>query len=84
MIVTAPNEFVAEVHDRMPVLLTEREAENMRDRGVNIGKHRRALCELFRQRKQGTALAVEDRIRWYFLSVAFEEIRLFDIERACR
>jgi putative SOS response-associated peptidase YedK len=27
MIITEPNEFVAEVHDRMPVLLTERDFE---------------------------------------------------------
>ena len=27
MIITKPNEFVAEVHDRMPVLLTEQEFE---------------------------------------------------------
>jgi len=27
MIITEPNEFVAEVHDRMPVLLTEQEFE---------------------------------------------------------
>ena len=27
MIITEPNEFVAEVHDRMPVLLTEKDFE---------------------------------------------------------
>ena len=27
MIITKPNEFVAEVHDRMPVLLTEKDSE---------------------------------------------------------
>jgi putative SOS response-associated peptidase YedK len=46
MIITEPNELVAEVHDRMPVLLAEGDFEPWfrREAGVELLSQRRTTC----------------------------------------
>ena len=49
MIITKPNEFVAEVHDRMPVLLTEKDFESWLSGEVGLELLRPASNDLLQR-----------------------------------